>query len=473
MMLTDNAIAAVSVVIPAYNEENAIGDGIIAVAEVLRRDGRPYEIIVVDDGSTDETASRAAERPEARVIRLARNSGYGCALKAGIAAARYDWILITDADSTYPAAAIPRLLQQIPEYDMAVGARMANQAGLPSIRKPGKWILGKYASYTVGQKVPDLNSGLRVMRKSVIETYESFLPCGFSFTSTITLCMLANQYKVRYEPIEYFKRVGASKVRPVDFFRVIRLITRLLLRFNPWRLLLPLGGLALLTGLIDFRYDIIPVDSGAGMASAGGVLCAMGLVAESRIRSSESAPAESTGLKDARRAKWKLSGWPRFIISAVLLLTLFLVLPRAKLIEALHRVQPATLLTAIPAFLLIHGLGAWKWRMLVNSAGARYSGAEALRLYFGGVFGSLFLPSLVGGDIVMLAMAFRRNSDRAGLILASLLNRALDVIALGVLTFAGAALAPRALTADGVKILNVAALVAIGSRLRSVWRPCY
>jgi uncharacterized membrane protein YbhN (UPF0104 family) len=433
---------AITVVIPAHNEQEAIAPQIEAVDRVMKETGRDYEIMVVDDGSTDQTAARARGYG-ARILRLDRNQGYGAALKAGIAQAKFDWVLIIDADLTYPATAIPRLLDRIPEYDMAVGARVEKGA---SLRRPAKWLLRQYASYTVGRRIPDLNSGMRLMRKSVIEKFLQLLPSGFSFTSTITLSMLANGYKVHYEPIAYFKRVGKSKIRPTDFFRILALISRLMMLFNPARILLPVGVLALLLGAVDFRYDVIPVDSGAGLAGAGGLLCVWGAVAERGIR----------------RGRGVVSPiWGRIAISALLLLALTMVLPREKLLEAIHRVRWQTIAAAIPAFVAIHGLGALKWRMLVNRAGARFSLTESMRFYFAGLFANLFLPSVAGGDVVMVSMAFRRSESRAGILIGSLVNRILDLIALTLMAGSAAVLSHGSLDSGSARILQIGVLAAI------------
>jgi uncharacterized membrane protein YbhN (UPF0104 family) len=445
----------ISVVIPAHNEQDAVVQQIQAVDGVMSATGRDYEIIVVDDGSTDDTALRAS-LCGVKIIRLDRNHGYGFALKAGIAQAQFDWILIIDADLTYPVAAIPRLLERIPEHDMAVGARAPGGAANALTRRPAKWLLRHYAGYTVGQNIPDLNSGMRVMRKSVIETFLHLLPSGFSFTSTITLSMLANGYKVHYEPIEYFKRVGHSKIRPKDFFRIFALITRLMMLFNPTRALLPLGALALMLGVADFRFDVIPIDSGAGLASAGGLLCVWGMMAEHKTRQAVPQRPSETALAGA--ASWP---WRRIGVSALLLLALAYALPREKLLEATRRVHWQTLAIAIPMFIAIHCLGAWKWLLLVNCSGASFSLRQSLRFYFAGLFGNLFLPSVAGGDIVMVGMAFRRSESRAGILIGSLVNRVLDLIALALLVGAAAIFSPAALNADSARILQVGVLGAL------------
>jgi glycosyltransferase involved in cell wall biosynthesis len=219
----------VSVVIPAFNEEAAIGKQVREVEEALRASGWAFEILVVDDGSTDGTGA-AADTLGVKVLRRERNGGYGTALKSGIAAAAYEWILITDADGTYPSAAIPELLSRTVRADMVVGARTGARVTIPAARRPAKWILRQYASLIVGRRIPDLNSGMRVMRRSYVERFRDLLPPGFSFTTTITLAMLRAGAQVEYVPIDYFRRTGESKITPMDFWRFLRLITRFCLR---------------------------------------------------------------------------------------------------------------------------------------------------------------------------------------------------------------------------------------------------
>jgi glycosyltransferase involved in cell wall biosynthesis len=247
--------AGVSVVVPAYNEEGAIGAQIEQLREVMNASGRPWELIVVDDGSTDGTAVQA-EQHGVRLIRQGSNRGYGAALKAGIHAAQHEWIVITDADGTYPSEAILAMLERADEFDMVVGARIGAKVAIPLIRKPAKWVLGRLASYLAEQEIPDLNSGLRVMKKSLVEKYEHLLPSGFSFTTTITLALLCSGCTVHYHAIEYHKRVGSSKIRPRHAYQFLLLILRTIVYFNPLRVFLPLGALFFLAGMAKFAYDI-------------------------------------------------------------------------------------------------------------------------------------------------------------------------------------------------------------------------
>jgi glycosyltransferase involved in cell wall biosynthesis len=247
--------AGVSVVMPAYNEEKGIGPQIERLRQVLEGCGRAFEIIVVDDGSTDGTAAEARKH-DVRLVQQGRNRGYGAALKAGIAVAQNDWIVIIDADGTYPAESIPALLAHGDEYDMVVGARVGDDVNIPWQRRPAKWILAKLASYLAEQDIPDMNSGLRLLKRPLVNQYEHLLPSGFSFTTTITLALLCNDYQVQYVPISYAKRVGSSKIRPGHAYQFLLLILRTVVYFNPLRIFLPLGAVWFVAGVAKFIYDI-------------------------------------------------------------------------------------------------------------------------------------------------------------------------------------------------------------------------
>lgn len=241
----------VSIVIPAYNEEGCVSVTLPELTELMASFGRElsWEIIVVEDGSTDGTreALRAFEGPELRVIAHPENRGYGAALKTGIAAARHEWILITDADATYPASHVPELLARRQISDMVVGARVGRSVQVPLIRRPAKWVLRRLAAWLSRSAIPDLNSGLRVFRRALAQRYARLLPDGFSYTSTITIACLADGQRVEYIPIDYRHREGRSKIRPIsDTLNFVRLLVRTIMFFDPMRVLLPvsLGFLA-------------------------------------------------------------------------------------------------------------------------------------------------------------------------------------------------------------------------------------
>jgi len=252
--MTESA-ASVSVIIPAYNEQAAVGAQIAAVSQALRQSGIKHEIIVVDDGSQDQTTDEAV-RAGARVLRHLKNRGYGSAIKTGIAAAKHDIIAITDADGTYPSEQIPALMELLNTSDMAVGARTGSNVNIPLIRKPGKWVLGWLAERIAGQPIPDLNSGLRVFRRELALQYFPVLSNKFSFTTTITLALLADDYHVAYHPIDYYARVGQSKIVPRHFMDFVVLVLRMAMLFQPLKVFLPAALTFGLLGAVKLVYDV-------------------------------------------------------------------------------------------------------------------------------------------------------------------------------------------------------------------------
>jgi glycosyltransferase involved in cell wall biosynthesis len=244
--------ASLSVIIPAYNEEKSIAPVLSKLTQVLAAYDGPHEIIVVDDGSQDATAAVAETHTGVTVLRHHANRGYGMALKTGLRHAQHNMVCITDADGTYPNERIPHLVDRLTqsEFDMVVGARTGEKVSIPFIRRPAKWFIGQLANYVAGEHIPDLNSGLRVFRREVALQLFNMLPDGFSFTTTITLAMLVNGYLVDYVPINYYVRVGQSKIKPVrDTLNFIQLIMRMALYFAPLKIFLPLSGLLLLLAL--------------------------------------------------------------------------------------------------------------------------------------------------------------------------------------------------------------------------------
>jgi len=241
-----------SIVIPAYNEGQAIGGVLERLPAIMEHTGVPYEIIVVDDGSQDATAEVAEGFERVTVLRHRENRGYGAALKTGIRHAQYDLICITDADGTYPVERIPELVARLAEvgYDMVVGARVGENVSIPLVRRPAKWAIGRLANFVAGESISDLNSGLRVFRREVALRMLSLLPDQFSFTVTITLAMLTNGYLVDYVPINYYARIGRSKIRPIqDTLNFVQLVWRIALYFAPLKVFLPISALLLMLAL--------------------------------------------------------------------------------------------------------------------------------------------------------------------------------------------------------------------------------
>jgi glycosyltransferase involved in cell wall biosynthesis len=245
-----------SVIIPVYNEEKVVGETINGLKKELTRLNLDYEIIVVNDASTDKTKEILEKTEGIKLINHPENRGYGAALKTGIKNSIYDWILIIDADGTYPNESIADLIKYASDYDMVVGARTGKKVKIPLIRRPAKWIINKLANYLSKTKIPDLNSGLRIMKKPLLEKFIHILPDGFSLTTTITLAALTNDYTIKYIPINYSERVGKSKIRPIrDTLIFFQLIIRTILYFNPLKVFVPFSLILFLLGVGIFFYS--------------------------------------------------------------------------------------------------------------------------------------------------------------------------------------------------------------------------
>jgi glycosyltransferase involved in cell wall biosynthesis len=252
-----------SIIIPVYNEEEKVLDTISEILEALAKSSiNEHEIIVVDDGSTDNTARILQEsKLPICLVSHEQNKGYGASLKSGIRKSRYDIIAITDADGTYPVNEIPRLYNEMPDCDMVVGARTGEKVKIPLARRPAKWFLAKLANYLSETKIPDMNSGLRLFRKGDVLRLFSILPSGFSFTTTLTLAMLTNDMHVKFLPINYLKRKGKSKIRPIrDTLNFIRLIVRTILYFNPLKVFVPIAMVLFFLSLGIFLYSAFALE---------------------------------------------------------------------------------------------------------------------------------------------------------------------------------------------------------------------
>lgn len=251
----------ISVIIPAYNEARAIGSTLENVRQVLCDANLHHEIIVVDDGSTDSTADVVAQFKDVICYRHPQNKGYGASLKTGIRRAKHGIVVITDADGTYPVHRIPDLVSYMSGYDMVVGARTGANVSIPLIRRPAKHALNKLANYLSDIQIPDLNSGLRAFRRDVAISYFRMLPSGFSFTTSITLAMLTNDYNVLYVPIDYYARTGKSKIRPLrDTINFFSLVVRVVLSYRPLRVFVPVAAVLSAISLIKVIYDINAYD---------------------------------------------------------------------------------------------------------------------------------------------------------------------------------------------------------------------
>jgi glycosyltransferase involved in cell wall biosynthesis len=237
--------ATVSIVIPAMNEEEAIG-GVVA----RLRDAAVWrEVLVIDDGSTDATAVRA-EAAGARVVRHPYNKGNGAAVKSGIRSATGEYILIIDADGQHPVTAALQLVARLGEYDLVVGAR-DGMTQATAARRGGNALLNWIASYLTGRHIPDLTCGFRAARTSCLREFLHLLPNGFSTPTTTTLAFIKAGYNVTFEPIEARRRVGLSKIRFTrDGARFFLILLKIVTLFSPLRIFLPISAVTFATGAV-------------------------------------------------------------------------------------------------------------------------------------------------------------------------------------------------------------------------------
>ena len=235
--------SSTSVLIPAYNEAESIGDVVRSVAQA----GDWLEILVIDDGSDDATAARAREAG-ADVLQHPYNKGNGAAVKTGLRQASGEFILIIDADGQHRAALAPRLVARLGEYDLVVGARPdATQATLG--RRVGNLILARLASFLAGRAIPDLTSGFRAARTSCLLEFIHLLPNGFSTPTTTTLAFIRAGYNVAFETADAEMRVGRSKIHFArDGFKFFLILLRVITIFSPLRIFVPISAFSLTLG---------------------------------------------------------------------------------------------------------------------------------------------------------------------------------------------------------------------------------
>ncbi|MEE8490826.1 MAG: glycosyltransferase family 2 protein, partial [Acidimicrobiia bacterium] len=248
----------VSVVLPVFDERGHLDEELNRIRSSLDSSGYSYEIIVVDDGSTDGSGERLREIEGIRLIQFHTNRGSGSARKYGTLQARGRVVVWTDVDMTYPNDEIPRFVKELDGgWDQVVGARTSEQGTIKFLRTPAKWFIRKLASYLVDFKIPDLNSGLRAFRRSVAFQYLYLLPRGFSCVTTLTLAFLNNGYSVKYIPIDYVPRAGESKFHWwKDTRRYMLQVVRMMLMYNPLRVFMPPAVAVLMIGAGKVIYDI-------------------------------------------------------------------------------------------------------------------------------------------------------------------------------------------------------------------------
>lgn len=275
----------IDIIIPVYNESPQVLQSTVNAILAAFGSVESIRVVVVDDGSPRALGTVADDK---RVVCLRHddNKGYGAALKTGIRSGCSPLIAISDADGTYPVTELPRLASLMVDQDMVIGSRTGDIRAIPFLRRLPKAALNAFASYIAGERIPDLNSGLRIFRRDLCEHYWDLFPNGFSFTSTITMGATLGGYRVRYSSIDYYRRKGASSIRPLrDTIRFFSIVSRLGLLFAPLKIFWPVALLLFAAGFFKgFGIDY-PGQGSVGNASvmsmlAGVQIFMMGLLGE-------------------------------------------------------------------------------------------------------------------------------------------------------------------------------------------------
>jgi len=278
----------ISIVIPAYNEEGAIGDTVNEIKTICQKAKiEIFEIIVVNDGSTDKTAEEL-KTFDVTVINHPHNIGYGRSLKDGIIAAQYDTIVITDADCTYPFDKVPLLLEEYGKgFDMVVGARTGKYYQESLLKSPLRRILRFMVEFSAERKIPDINSGLRVFSKAKLMPMLPRLCNTFSFTTSMTLAFMMTGKFVKYVDIPYHKRKGKTKVKLVkDSLRTLQYIMQAINYYNPLKIFILFAGFCLILSFLFFFTGIFTqwktlFSFGIGSALLSLMILCVGLLADS------------------------------------------------------------------------------------------------------------------------------------------------------------------------------------------------
>jgi glycosyltransferase involved in cell wall biosynthesis len=246
----------ISVVLPVYNEKGHLRAEIDRIRAALESSKYSFELIVVDDGSSDGSEKELPNIPGITLITHGKNQGSGAARRTGTTAARGRVVVWTDVDMTYPNDLIPELVDSMQGYDHIVGWRQTEEGTLKWLRTPAKWVIRKLASFLSETDIKDLNSGLRAFRRDVAMQYVHELPKGFSCVTTLTMSFLGNGYSVGFFPIEYFPRAGRSKFHWLkDTRRYILQVIRMTLSYNPLKVFLPIGLTLLGLGFVKLGLD--------------------------------------------------------------------------------------------------------------------------------------------------------------------------------------------------------------------------
>jgi glycosyltransferase involved in cell wall biosynthesis len=268
-----------SVIVPAFHEAEGIAD----VVSALVTAGPWHEIIVVDDGSRDDTGGRA-RAAGATVLRHPYNKGNGAAIKTGLRHATGVHVLIVDGDGQHSPSDARRLVERLGDFDLVIGARAAaTQATIG--RRAGNAALNGLATYLTGRRIPDLTSGFRAAKRTVLVEFLHLIPNGFSTPTTTTLACIKAGYSVEFVPIEAGRRQGSSKIKFArDGAKFFLIIVKIVTFFSPLRVFLPVSIACFSVGALYAAWTIATqshlTNSSVLLIVVSVVIFLMGLVSE-------------------------------------------------------------------------------------------------------------------------------------------------------------------------------------------------
>ena len=268
-----------TIIIPAFNEELGIKNTLEKLISYSKKNHRVWNIIVVNDGSTDQTKQICEKNENITLINHPYNKGYGASLKTGIRTAKTKWIAFFDADGQHKPEDLELMHNNIGNYDMFIGRR-GKDSHQEWIRKPGKWILSKVANFITGRKIPDLNSGLRIIKREIVINLLHLFPDGFSFSTTSTIAFMNMGFNVGYYPIKVNKRVGKSTVKQLKHgSNTLLLILRLIVLFNPLKVFVPVSLILFILGITyELLFGILLMPQGIKLIPSAFFLLITGIL---------------------------------------------------------------------------------------------------------------------------------------------------------------------------------------------------
>ncbi len=271
----------ISAIIPSYNEEMAVSESVNNLIHYLsqiknEREIIDYEIIVIDDASTDRTNEILQKIHGIKIITHPYNKGYGASLKTGVKHSQCEWLLFFDADGQHKPEYIKEFLKYANQYDMIIGSRQGYKG--PFWRQPGKKLIHWIANYLAGRKIPDLNCGLRLLKRECFLRFNHILPDGFSLSTTTTLAFFKEGLNVKYVPVTINKRTGRSSLKVTDGFKTLMLTVRLIMLFSPLKIFVPIAIIGFIASFLWAGYNLINSNFATISKSSGFIFVASLLI---------------------------------------------------------------------------------------------------------------------------------------------------------------------------------------------------